>query len=210
MSFWAYILLAFTSLFVIVDAPGAVPAFLAMTPGNTYEERVRMAWLASWVAGGILAFFCLTGTALFRLFSITLPAFQIAGSLLLLLVALDMVRARRSRVHETEEEKQAGTSKDDVAITPLAVPMLAGPGAITTTILMRTRASGAVQVVVLLLCIAAVCTLTYWILRLAARGSNWLSPIALKVTTRLMGLLLGAVAVQFILNALRAIGALPY
>lgn len=199
----AFILLAFSSLFVIIDSIGTIPAFLAMTPSNTPEERARMARLACTVATGILLFFSLTGMAIFKVFGITLPAFQIAGSLLLLLIALDMLRARRSTMKETVEEKEAGLTKEDIAITPLAVPMLAGPGAITTTILLRNRADSFVQVVGLLLCIVAVCFVSYIILKLAAKGSRWISPIAMKITIRLMGLLLSAVAVQFILNALK-------
>ena len=203
MSTGAFILLAFSSLFVIVDSVGTIPAFLAMTPGNTPDERARMARLACTVATGILLFFSLTGMAIFKIFGITLPAFQIAGSLLLLLIALDMLRARRSTMKETVEEKEAGLTKEDIAITPLAVPMLAGPGAITTTILLRNRADSFVQVIGLLLCIVAVCFVSYIILKLAAKGSRWISPIAMKITIRLMGLLLSAVAVQFILNALK-------
>ena len=203
MSTGAFILLAFSSLFVIIDSVGTIPAFLAMTPSNTPEERARMARLACTVATGILLFFSLTGMAIFKIFGITLPAFQIAGSLLLLLIALDMLRARRSTMKETIEEKEAGLTKEDIAITPLAVPMLAGPGAITTTILLRNRADSVVQVVGLLLCIIAVCFVSYIILKLAAKGSRWISPMAMKITIRLMGLLLSAVAVQFILNALK-------
>ena len=203
MSNAAYLLLAFSSLFVIIDSVGTIPAFLAMTPNNSPEERARMARFACTVATGILLFFAITGMAIFKVFGITLPAFQIAGSLLLLLIAFDMLRARRSTTKETAEEKEEGLTKEDVAITPLAVPMLAGPGAITTTILLRNRADGFVQVVGLLLCIVAVCFASYIILRLAAKGSRWISPTAMKITIRLMGLLLSAVAVQFILNALK-------
>ncbi len=203
MSNAAYLLLAFSSLFVIIDSVGTIPAFLAMTPNNSPEERARMARFACTVATGILLFFAITGMAIFKVFGITLPAFQIAGSLLLLLIAFDMLRARRSTTKETAEEKEEGLTKEDVAITPLAIPMLAGPGAITTTILLRNRADGFVQVVGLLLCIVAVCFASYIILRLAAKGSRWISPTAMKITIRLMGLLLSAVAVQFILNALK-------
>ena len=202
MTLGAYSLLAFSSIFVIVDSIGVIPSFLAMTPGNTPEERIRMARLACWVATGVLLFFSVSGMTIFKLFGITLPAFQIAGSLLLLIIAYDMLQARRSTVQETESEKEAGTIKEDIAITPLAVPMLAGPGAITTTILMRNRAENAFHVLVLLAAIVVVGYISYVILKLAARGSQWLSPIAIKIITRLMGLLLAAVAVQFILNAL--------
>jgi multiple antibiotic resistance protein len=205
MNLGAYMLLAFSSLFVIVDSVGTIPAFLAMTPNNTPEERMRMARLACLIAAGILVFIALSGMSIFKLFGITLPAFQIAGSLVLLLIAHDMLRARRSAVNETLEEKEAGANKEDIAITPLAVPMLAGPGAITTTILLRNKAETAMHIVVLLVCILAVSYVSYMILKLAARGSRWVRPIAMKIMTRLMGLLLAAVAVQFILNALKEI-----
>jgi multiple antibiotic resistance protein len=91
------------------------------------------------VAAGVLLFFAATGTVLFRLLGITMPAFQIAASIVLLLVALDMLRAQRSRVQETSEETSAGVEKQDIAITPLAIPMLAGPGAISTAIRCKTK-----------------------------------------------------------------------
>ena len=209
MNLWAYMLLAFSSLFVIVDSVGTIPAFLAMTPSNSPEERMRMARLACLIAAGILVFIALSGMAIFKLFGITLPAFQIAGSLVLLLIAHDMLRARRSAVKEMAAEKEAGVQKEDIAITPLAVPMLAGPGAITTTILLRNKAESAPQIVALLVCVLAVCYVSYIILKLAAQGSRWVRPIAMKITTRLMGLLLAAVAVQFILNALKDIKLIP-
>ena len=126
-----------------------------------------------------------------------------AGSVVLLLVALDMLRGQRSRVHETDEERAAGVAKPDIAITPLAVPMLAGPGAISTAILLNNQAQSFAQHVVLYICIAVVSAASFLILGFAARSTRWLNPIALKLTERIMGLLLAAVAFQFLLNALR-------
>ncbi len=197
-----FILLATSSLFVIMDPIALIPAFLAMTPTDTPQQRTRMAALAAWVSAGILFFFTVTGEKLFGLFGITLASFKIAGSIVLLLIALDMLQARRSPVQETREEKDAGTIKEDIAITPLAVPMLAGPGAISTAILLRSQARGWVEEVALLGCITLVCFLCYVVLRLAAHGVGWISPIALRITTRIMGLLLAAVAVQFTLDAI--------
>jgi multiple antibiotic resistance protein len=114
------------------------------------------------------------------------------------------LRAQRSRVQETREETAAGADKNDIAITPLAVPMLAGPGAISTAILLQGQAAGDVaKTIALYLCILAVAFVSYLVLRISARGARWLNPIAMKVTTRIMGLLLAAVAVQFMLNAIR-------
>ncbi|MBI4326161.1 MAG: NAAT family transporter [Chloroflexi bacterium] len=202
MSLLEYTLLAGASLFVIIDPIATVPAFLAMTPRDSAPERARMARLACLVAAGVLIAFALGGQNLFKLLGITLPAFKIAGSIVLLLIALDMLHARRSAVQETSEETDAAASKEDIAITPLAIPMLAGPGAISTAILLHAQARGFAQQVALLVCIVAVCFVTYFILRLAAYGVAWLSPMAMKIITRIMGLLLAAVAIQFILDAI--------
>ncbi len=108
------------------------------------------------------------------------------------------------------EETAAGAEKTDIAVAPLAIPMLAGPGAISTAILLHNQAAGAgsrapLYIAALYVCILAVCLATYIILRLSARGAQWLSPIALNITARIMGLLLAAVAIQFMLNALNEI-----
>lgn len=203
MSLVEYILLATSSLFVIVDPIATVPAFLAMTPSDTAEQRTKMARLACVIAAVVLLVFALSGKLIFNLLGITLPAFQIAGSIVLLLVALDMLRGQRSRVQETAEETNAGAAKEDIAITPLAVPMLAGPGAITTAVLLHNRADGFAQQTALCVCIVGVCLASYFVLSWAAHGARWLSPIAMKITTRIMGLLLAAVAVQFVLEALK-------
>ncbi len=205
MSLLAFTFMAFSSLFVIVDPIAAIPAFLAMTARDTPEQRVRMARLACLVAAGVLLVFALVGKWIFQYLGITLPAFQMAASLVLLLVALDMIRAQRSRVQETAEETTAGTEKEDIAITPLAIPMLAGPGAISTAVLLHNQARGWEQSAALYVCIVAVCAASYVILRLSARGARWLSPIALRITTRIMGLLLAALAFQFLINAVNEV-----
>jgi multiple antibiotic resistance protein len=204
-----FTLLAISSLFVIVDPIAVIPAFLAMTPSATPQQRRRIAVLASGVMAGVLLGFALIGKWIFRLFGITMPALEVAASVVLLLIALDMLRAQRSRVQETREETDAGTAKDDIAITPLAIPMLAGPGAISTTFLLRNQADNWMQVVALCVSVLIVSVLTWLILRLSAQGARWLSPIAMRITTRLMGLLLAAVAMQFLLNALKEVKLIP-
>jgi multiple antibiotic resistance protein len=198
-----YILLATSSLFVIIDPLATVPAFLAMTPTDTPEQRIKMARLACWVAASVLLTFAVAGKYIFKFLGITMPAFQIAASIVLLLVALDMLRAQRSRVQETSEETAAGVEKTDIAVAPLAIPMLAGPGAISTAILLHNQAIDLVQRVALYGCILLVCFVCYLIFRLSARGARWLSPIAMNITVRIMGLLLAAVAIQFMLNAVK-------
>ena len=197
-----YSLLTFGALFAMVDPLGAIPAFLAMTPQNTAAERQRMALTATLVAGGVMAAFAGLGNVIFKVFGITLAALQIAGGLILLLAALDMLRAQRSPLKETAEEKQEGVIKDDIAVTPLGIPMLSGPGAITTAMVLFQKAGT-------------------WphgrVLRVPLRGHGpelrhpvcpprarqRLSPIFMNIMERLMGILLAALGVQFILVGLK-------
>jgi multiple antibiotic resistance protein len=151
-----YGVLAFSSLFVIVDPLATVPAFLAMTARYTLSQRLRMARMACCVAFLILSGFALAGQWLFSVLGITLAAVQVAGALVLLLVALDMLRAQRSAVLETAAETAEGAAKDDIAITPLAVPMLAGPAAISTIILLDAQAASWLYRGILLACVALV------------------------------------------------------
>ena len=207
MTLLEYIFLATSSLFVIIDPLSTVPAFLAMTRSDTPESRIKMARLASTVAAVVLVVFSIAGKWIFKFLGITMPAFQFAASIVLLLVALDMLRAQRSRVQETSEETAAGAEKTDIAIAPLAIPMLAGPGAISTAILLHNQADNFAQRAALYICILFVCLVSYLILRVSARGARWLSPIAMSITVRIMGLLLCAVAIQFMLNAVQALKA---
>ena len=198
-----YAFLTFGSLFAIVDPFAAIPPFLAMTARDAPAQRRRMARTACVTAAGVMATFALLGPAIFRLFGITLAAFQVAGGLVLLLSALDMLRAQKSALKETPEEVAEGMGKDDIAITPLAVPLLAGPGAITTSIVLAGRAANLAQKAIFFALIALVAVLSYWTLTLAAESAKKLSPTLLNIMTRLMGLLLAAIGVQFILSALK-------
>lgn len=197
-----FAILSFASLFVIVDPIGVIPIFLAMTPDNTPAERLKMAGLACVVSFLILLAFALMGNVILGVFGVTFPAFEIAGGIILLLVGIDMLQARRTLVKETYEEQMEGTGKEDIAVTPLAVPMLAGPGAITAVLLLSSQASSWFERGVLVINILLVTALTFAILSFVALKSRHLSVIALKVMVRLMGLILTAVAVQFILNGI--------
>jgi len=209
MSLLEFTLLAISSPFVIVDPIAVVPAFLAITPHDSPAQRARMALLASAIMTGVLLVFAISGPLIFRLLGITMPAFQIAGSIVLLLIALDMLRAQRSRVNETREDTEAAAAKVDIAITPLAIPMLAGPGAISSVVLLRKQAEDWVQEVALCGAIVVVAIASYLILRVSAKGVEWLNPIAMRIATRIMGLLLAAVASQFMINALKELKLVP-
>lgn len=198
-----YAVLTFGSLFAIVDPFAAIPTFLAMTANDSPAQRRRMARTACITCAGVMSAFALTGPAIFKTFGITLPAFQVAGGLVLLLSALDMLRAQKSALRETPEEFAEGMTKNDIAITPLAIPLLAGPGAITTSIVLAGRATTPAHKAVFFLLIGAVAFVSYWTLRLAAESARQLSPTILNIITRLMGLLLAAIGVQFILSGLK-------
>jgi multiple antibiotic resistance protein len=128
----------------------------------------------------------------------------VAGSIVLLMMSVDMLMAKRSPVRETHEETEAGAEKTDIAIAPLGVPLLAGPGAISTVILMRSQAGGdGWKIAALCGCVLSVSVAAYLILRMAAHGAKWLNPIVIKISTRIMGLLLMAMAVQFLANGIK-------
>lgn len=197
-----YAVLTFGALFAIVDPLAVIPAFLAMTAQDSVAGRRRMARMACLVCAAVLCLFAVLGPAIFHVLGITLPAFQTAGGLVLLLSSLDMLRAKRSLLNETEEETEEGISKDDIAITPLAVPMLAGPGAISMSIVLAGKATTWLHTAIFYVCILLVALATYLTLHFVASGARRISPTFMKVATRLMGLLLAAVGVQFILTAL--------
>ena len=200
-----YAALSFGALLAILSPFATVPLFLAMTETNDTEERLAMARRACLVACAVILAFSLLGTRLLGVFRISVGAFQIAGGLVILRVALEMLRGSRA-LKVSEEERAEGAWKDDIAITPLAVPMLAGPGTITTAILLGHEADGLLLHAVLAANILAVYAITFVALRLAAIHSFRLGTLPLKISARLMGLLLAGIAVQFVLDGAREAG----
>jgi multiple antibiotic resistance protein len=201
-----FFLVGLTSIFVLVDPIAAIPTFLIMTAGADAEDRQRMARRAAWTCFLVLSCFAAAGTLIFRLFGITLPAFKIAGGVILLLIGLDMLRARRSPTKETPMETEEGAEKEDVGIIPLGVPMLAGPGSISTVMVLMSGAPAIWYAVPVLVAIAITAFASYWILSGADRVRGYLGETGIRILTRMMGLLLTAIAVQFILNGLGDIG----
>lgn len=151
-----FILMAASALFIAVNPLAVVPAFLSMTHNESAEVRARIAALACIAAGVVLALFALAGTWILRWFGLSLPAIEIAGSIVLMMVALDMIQARRTATQETREETLAGAEKESIALMPLAVPMLADPGAISTTLIMLNKAATPEQKVAFYFCLAVV------------------------------------------------------
>ncbi len=197
-------LVSLSALFFVVDPLSAVPFFLAMTRQAGPAERRSTAARASLTAGLVLAVFALAGAAIFRVLGISLGAFKVAGGVVLLLLALDMIRTQPSKTRITEGELAAGAEKEDVAIVPLAMPLLAGPGSIATAIVLmaRARAGPWWHVFPVLGAIAVTAAASYLILVGAARTERLLGRTGLAILERAAGLLLVAIAVQFMLDGL--------
>jgi multiple antibiotic resistance protein len=189
---------------VIVDPIAAVPIFLTMTRGDDENARRRMAWRASLVAGVTLTVFAAVGESLFVFLGISLGAFRIAGGLLLFLLAVDMLLAKPSRQRSTPEEAQEGVQKPDVSVFPLGIPMLAGPGAITAVMMLRGNARSVVEHATIFGAITAVSLLTFIILSQAARIELRLGQTGMNVMHRVLGLLLAAIAAQFVVDGVKA------
>lgn len=198
--------LIFTSILFIVDPLTAVPTFLAMTARDTLETRRLMARRGAWTCAITLTAFALGGSLIFRLFGITLGAFKIAGGVLIGLNALDMVQARRSQQKETPVEKAEGIEKEDVGIMPLGVPMLAGPGAISTVMVLAGAAKSAIITAGVYAAIALTAGVCYVTLAAATRLERRLGQTGMRILTRLMGLVLCAIAVQFIIDGIKMAG----
>jgi multiple antibiotic resistance protein len=194
-----------SAIFFVVDPLSAVPFFLAMTREHSAEERRDTALRAALTAGVVLATFAVAGSWIFRVLGISIGAFKIAGGIVLLLLALDMIRIQPSRTRITEKEVEAGAVKEDVAIVPLAMPLLAGPGSIATAIVLMARAREGPwwHAVPVLGAIAVTATASYAILAGAARTERVLGRTGLAIIERAAGLLLVGIAIQFMLDGLR-------
>jgi len=194
-----------TTLFLVVDPPAAVPMFLSMTGADPPEHKRRTARRAAVAAGITLAAFAALGTTIFSVLGVSLGAFRIAGGVLLFLLAVDMLRAQRSRQRTSPEEEAEGIERPDVSIFPLAIPMLAGPGAISTVMVVVSRATALWHYVVVLIAIAATALVAYFMLRGAGVVERKLGQTGMNVLQRVMGLILAATAVQFVVDGIGAV-----
>jgi multiple antibiotic resistance protein len=200
----SFALVTFAAIFFVVDPFAVIPLFLSITRRDDLAKKRRTARKAAVVATVTLLVFSAAGTLIFKLFGITLGAFRIAGGVLLFRLALDMVSAQHSRVRASPEEESEGVEKEDVAIIPLGIPMLAGPGSIAMVIVLMSHVrTSALQVAIVVACIVATGVLTFVILRAAVLLERTLKQTGLNILNRVMGLLLAAVAVQFVVYGIR-------
>ena len=194
------------TLFVTIDPPGLAPIFLGITAGMSRGERAQIAMRASLTALGVLVLFAVAGTELLDLFGITLPAFRIAGGLLLFHIAFEMIFEKRQERHERSAEVAVRADHiRNIAIFPLAIPLIAGPGAISATILLAGTFPTAFDRL-LLIAIIAINLAAAWLVFLAAeRLDRFLGATGRIVLTRLLGLFLAALAVQFVIDGLTVV-----
>lgn len=203
--------LALSSIFFLVDPFAAIPSFLAITESADSSRRKRMARKGALTCFIVLTSFAIAGQLIFRMFGITLPAFEVAGGLILLLIGLDMLEARRSPTQETMGDAEEAAAKEDAGIVPLGIPMLAGPGAISSVMVLVGQVPNLWhwQMGAILASITFTSLVSYWVLAAAGRIRQFLGETGIRILVRIMGLLLVALAMQFFVNGLTDLGLIP-
>jgi multiple antibiotic resistance protein len=200
--------LALSSIFFLVDPFAAIPAFLAITESADPERRKRMARKGALTCFIVLTGFAVGGQLIFRLFGITLPAFEIAGGLILMIIGLDMLQARRSPTQEALGDTEEAAGKEDAGIVPLGIPMLAGPGAISSVMVLVGQVPSLWhwEMGAILGSITFTSLVSYWVLAGASRVRQVLGETGIRILVRIMGLLLVALAMQYFVNGLTDLG----
>jgi multiple antibiotic resistance protein len=202
-------LIAFATLFATVGVADIAFIFAALTKDNTPEQRRIFATRGVLVALGILLFFAVLGDDILNLFGITIPALRTAGGILLLLISIDMVFARHSGgTGTTDEEEKEARQSQDISVFPLAMPLMAGPGAISAVILLTTTAQTDMDFWLVILAIIAILLLAWLTLLIAIPIQRLLGLTGLSVVSRVVGILLAALAVQFVFDGIKASGLL--
>lgn len=201
-------LLALSSIFFLVDPFAALPTFLAVTAGANEVRRRQIARKATLTAWIVLSVFSVAGKYLFQLFGISLAAFEIAGGIILLLIGLDMLEAKRSATQESSEEAHEAAQKQDAGIVPLGVPMLAGPGSITSVMVLVGQVQVWWQLAAILGSILLTAVICYLVLGNSDRVAKALGETGIRILVRVMGLLLVALAVQYFVNGMADLGVI--
>ena len=199
----AFLISAFVTLFVVIDPIGLAPIFIALTPGMTTAQRRAIAVRATLIAAGLLFLFAFLGEQVLGFIGISMPAFRIAGGILLFLTALDMLFERRTKRREDQADAE---DAPDPSVFPIAIPLIAGPGAIASVILLTGEAQGAIGMASVLLVLIAVLVLAFLFFLSANLIERALGKTGIVVVTRLLGMLLAALSVQFVLDGIRGFG----
>jgi multiple antibiotic resistance protein len=196
-------LVSLPAVFFVVDPFGVVPIFVAITARDPPWKAREVARRACLVGCGLLLFFALFGGFVFKVLGVSLGAFRIAGGILLLVTALDMLRGRTSQTKTSPREEREGAQKEDVAVVPLAMPLLAGPGSIATVMVLMSKGRGLITAVPVVVSIVLTFIASYYILRAAPVVQRVLGQSGVAILQRLMGLILAAIAVQFVADGAR-------
>jgi multiple antibiotic resistance protein len=210
---WGIFLGTFIGLLPVVDPLSAAPMFLAITEGQSEERRHAQARQGCLYMVAILLSFLIGGRFIMTFFGISIPGIRITGGILLMGIGMNMLGAHRSDVGGDATEREAARQKGDVSFSPLAMPMLSGPGSIAVTLGFTSLATGGADYVAIIGGIVAMAILTYVVLRLAGPGTKWIGPVGVNAMTRIMGFLTMCIGVQFVVNGvldpelLRGIGA---
>lgn len=203
----SFIITAFVTLFVIMDPIGLTPMFLALTQGMSRAKRRVIALRACVVAALIMTLFAISGEAVLGFVGISMPAFRVAGGVLLLLTALDMLFERRTKRREDQaEQAEEEDHSDDPSVFPLAIPLIAGPGSIASIILLAGQHPGVVGLLTVIGVMMAVMTVLAAFFMMSGMLERLLGRTGINVVTRLLGMLLAALAVQFILDGFKNFG----
>lgn len=205
MEWLAGLLPTFGLIFAIIDPFGYVPIFLSMTAENTEAERERMVRRASLAAFAVLTAFTILGRYILQFFDISIPALQISGGLILLVIGFEMLNMLPVGQKLTHSEEEEGAKKEDISIVPLAIPMLSGPASIATVVVLAANDESWKNYGVIVASVLVTLLVTYLVLRSAGRILNLVGRTGLNVVTRVMGLLMCAMAIQFVINGYRAL-----
>ncbi|HWP58948.1 MAG TPA: MarC family protein [Candidatus Acidoferrales bacterium] len=200
--FFPFLLVSLSSVFFTVDPFGSIPAFLSMGSEGDHRRARRTASHAAWTCFVVLTLFASAGGLIFKLFGFSLAAFKIAGGLILFQVAGEMMRAHRSETREVAEERAEGSQKEDFGVIPLGVPMLAGPAAISTVIVLMGQSKLWWQTIPVFMAIVLTSFASFYILIAGAKIQHFLGESGVRILARFMGLILAAVAIQFMLNGI--------
>lgn len=194
-----------TALVVILDPFAAVPIFLSLTASHSTAERARVALIATISVATVLVLAALAGERALHIMGTSLASFRVGGGFVLLLMAIAMLRGQPDTVRATADETRAAVDKQSIGVVPIALPLLAGPGSISTVIIQMHRSDGAYHGALVIGCILLVCAALWVVLRLAGPIGTALGPIGLNIVNRLFGLILTAIAVEIMANGLKEI-----
>jgi multiple antibiotic resistance protein len=195
---------AFVTFFVVIDPPGCAPIFASLTTGAPDSHRRTMAVRSVLIASAILFGFALVGEAFLKSLGVSLDAFRIAGGIMLFIIALEMVFEKRTERRENRAQDVLAHEHDDISIFPMALPMIAGPGSIASAMLLTARSSGTQETLIVLGALAAVLSLTFLCLLIAGPLMRLVGPKIEAMITRLLGVILAALAAQFVIDGVRA------